>query len=173
VRFQAVASLVELDAARAAPLVRPLLSDDDATVRAQAAAALGDVGDHESKDALSALLADAVEVRHEAALALARLDDRRGLAILVAALGDRERAFDAAAALAHLGIEDSTEARAALVRILKRPFGDPLVKVMAADALAKAGEALGRQHLLKAAHARRDDVSGLAQSVLRELDGAD
>jgi HEAT repeat protein len=168
VRFQVITSLVELDPARAAPLVRPLLDDGDAHVRAQAAAALGDARDLPSLEPLAARLDDVPEVRHEAALALARLGDRRALPRLLSALDDGERALDAAAAIAQLGIDDP--AREALARLLSRWLADPLVKVRAAEALARAGDRRGRAHLERAARARRDDVRGLAQSVLSDLD---
>ena len=169
VRFQAVASLAEIDATRAAPLVVGLLDDGDAKVRAQAAAALGDAGERRHADRLARLLDDTVDVRHEAALALARLGDRRALPSLVAALGTADRAFDAATALAALGIGEDASARAALGQEVTRFFGDAMVKVRAAEALAKAGDERGKEHLRKAAKSRRDDVRGLAQSVLSEL----
>ena len=59
--------------------------------------------------------------------------------------------------------------RAALAHEVGRFFGDPLVKVRAAEALAKRGDARGVEHLQKAARSRRDDVRGLAESVLTEL----
>jgi HEAT repeat protein len=173
-RFQAIASLAEIDDTRAAPLVAPLLEDADVEVRAQAAAALGD-GNRAARpflDALAARLGDERAVRHEAALALARLGDRRGIPTLVLALGDREQALDAATALAEIGVEGNPEATAALARVLSRTFGDRLVKVRAAEALARAGDPRGRAHLARAARARRDDVRGLAQSVLSNLDAS-
>jgi HEAT repeat protein len=173
VRFQAIASLAQIDAARAAPLVRPALADADAHVRAQAACALGDARDAASADALAPLVADASpEVRHEAALALARLHDRRAVPVLVAALDDRARALDAASALADLGAADGEPGRAALTRALGRLLGDPLVKLHAARALARSGDARARAWLEKAARSRREDVRGLAQSVLSDLGDA-
>ena len=173
VRFQAVASLAEIDAARAAPLVVALLDDGDAKVRAQAAAALGDSGERRHADRIARLLDDSDDTRHEAALALARLGDRRAVPTLVSALAVVDRALDAATALAALGIGDDAVARAALGNEVDRFFGDALVKVRAAEALAKAGDARGRAHLKKALRSRRDDVRGLAQSVLSELGDAD
>ena len=172
VRFQAVASLSEIDAARAAPLVVALLDDEDGKVRAQAAAALGDAGERRHADRLARLLDDRDDIRHEAALALARLGDRRALPALVAGLGVADRALDAATPLASLGVGEDAVARAALGHEVERFFGDPMVKVRAAEALAKAGDARGRAHLAKAARSRRDDVRGLAQSVLSELGDA-
>lgn len=169
VRFQAIASLAELDAARAAPLVAPLLTDSDGKIRAQVAAALGDAGDRAYADRLAALLDDADEVRHEAALALARLGDRRAIPSLLAALRRADRAFDAATALANLDAARDPETREILAREMSRTFGDALVKVRAAEALARAGDTRGLDHLRKAERARRQDVRGLAQSVLSNL----
>lgn len=171
-RFQAIASLAEIDAARAAPLVVALVDDPDAKVRAQALAALGDAADASYVDRVARRLDDEDEVRHEAALALARLGDRRALPLLVAALGRRERALDAATALAALGVADDLAARAALAQEVTRFFGDALVKVRAAEALARAGDERGLAHLRKAARAGRDDVRGLAESVLSQLGDA-
>jgi HEAT repeat protein len=169
VRFQAIASLAEIDAARAATVVLPLCDDLDGKVRAQVAAALGDSGQRVHADRLARLLDDNDDVRHEAALALARLGDRRGLPSLLRVLGDRNRALDAATALARLGIGGDATATAALGRTVERWLGDPLVKVRAAEALARAGDGRGMIHLRRAAKAGRDDVRGLAQSVLSEL----
>ena len=173
VRFQAVASLAEIDAARAAPLVVALLDDDDAKVRAQAAAALGDSGERRYADRIARLLDDSDDVRNEAALALARLGDRRAVPTLVAALAVADRALDAATQLAALGLGEDAAARAALGHEVDRFFGDPLVKVRAAEALARAGDARGRAHLHKALRSRRADVRGLAQSVLSDIGDAD
>ena len=90
---------------------------------------------------------------------------------LVAALASADRALDAATALAALGIGDDAVARAALSHEVARFFGDALVKVRAAEALAKAGDARGGEYLRKAARSRRDDVRGLAESVLSQLGG--
>lgn len=169
VRFQAIASLAEIDAARAAVVILPALDDRDGKVRAQAAAALGDSGERVHADRLARLLDDSDDVRHEAALALARLGDRRGLPSLVRALADRNRALDAATALAKLGIGGDAAATAALGHAVERWLGDPLVKVRAAEALARAGDARGMTHLRRAARASRDDVRGLAESVLSDL----
>jgi hypothetical protein len=86
------------------------------------------------------------------------------------ALTHRDRALDAAEALARLHAADDANVKAALERELSRWLADPLVKVRAAEALAKAGHARGREYLQKAARARRDDVRGLAEAVLMDLD---
>jgi HEAT repeat protein len=169
VRFQAIASLAEIDAVRAAPRVVALISDGDVKVRAQVAAALGDAADPAYADRLAALLDDADEARHEAALALARLRDRRAIPSLLVALRRAERAFDAATALATLDAAREAGARERLAGEMTRLFGDALVKVRAAEALARAGDERGLEHLRKAVKSRREDVSGLARSVLSDL----
>jgi HEAT repeat protein len=169
VRFQAITSLSEIDPARSVEHARALLADPDGKVRAQAVAALGDSGDSATRDAIAAHLDDGDEIRWEAALALGRLDDRRGLALLVAGLSQRERAYDAASALTTLGAADDPAARAALERIVGRLFGDPIVKVRAAHALARTGHAAALAHLERAARSRREDVRGLATEALAEL----
>src|SRR5207302_6816389 len=133
-----------------------LVDDGGAKVRAQVAAALGDSGERAEADRVARLLDDVDDVRHEAALALARLGDRRATTVLVAALGRADRALDAATALAQLGVGDDDAARAALAQLVGKLFGDALVKVRAAEALARAGDARGLAHLRKAARSRRD-----------------
>jgi HEAT repeat protein len=169
VRFQALASLVEIDAARAAPIVRPLLDDGDVKVRAQAAAALGDAGDAGARDLLARKLEDVDEVKREAALALGRLGDRRGVPALMTALTEADHALDAASVLAELGVAGDERLRATLAHEIGRFFGDRLVKVRCAEALARSGDPRGRAYLEKARHARREDVRGLAESVLGSL----
>jgi HEAT repeat protein len=169
VRFQALASLIEIDAARAAPLVRPLLDDADGKVRAQAVAALGDARDATVRDRVARMLDDVDDVRFEAAVALARLGDRRGVPVLVATLAHRDRAFDAASALAEIGLGGDEQATETLAREVGRLFGDPMVKVRCAEALLRSGDARGRAYLEKARRARREDVRGLAESVLEQV----
>ena len=170
VRFQAIASLAEISSERSAPLLRPLVGDRDPKVRAQAAAALGDARDEAAREALAAHLTDVEEERHEAALALARLGDLRAVPILVTSLPAGDRAFDAATALAELDAARQPEIRALCAGLLTRILGDPMVKVRAAQALARAGDPRGRAYLEKALRARRDEVRGLATTVLTELD---
>jgi HEAT repeat protein len=168
-RFQAIASLAEIDAARAAPLVAPLADDHDLKIRAQVAAALGDAGDHAFAAVLVRLLDDADEPRHEAALALAQLHDRRAIPSLLSALRQADRAFDSATALAALDAARDADVREMLAGEMTRLFGDALVKVRAAEALARAGDDRGLEHLRKATRSRREDVRGLARSVLSDL----
>ena len=84
---------------------------------------------------------------------------------LLAALGGRDRALDAADGARRAGAaDDAVHARRS--QALGTMLGDPLVKVRAAEALARAGDAARPRAPGKAARARRDDVRGLAQSVL-------
>jgi HEAT repeat protein len=165
VRFQAAASLAELDPVRAAPLLRAALTDEDPEVRASAAAGLAEVPpDPETRAALLPLLADLFAApRFEGALALARLRDPRAAPVLIEFLGDRLRALDAAQALALLQDERS---RAPLLRILRRFFAPRPLKVRAAYALMRLGDPAGRAYLEKAARARNEMVRGLAEEML-------
>jgi HEAT repeat protein len=168
VRFQAAASLGELDVARAAPLLRVALSDEDAEVRANAACALGDAPrDDQTVEALAGLLKDGKEEpRFEAAFALAVFGDRRATAVLAAFLRDDGRALDAARGLAMLRDPESTQA---LAQTLRGFFVPMLVKVRAAHALARLGEKQGRQYLERMAQKRKEEVRGLASELLAEL----
>ena len=114
------------------------------------------------------LLDDAGDVRHEAALALARLGDRRAHA--VAGGGARHRR--SRARRRHRARRRSASATTARARARCRAarstrfFGDALVKVRAAEALARAGDARGLEHLRKAARSPPRRRARLAQSVL-------
>src|SRR5262249_26480094 len=125
--------------------------------------------DSAARDPLAARLGDAEEVRYEAALALARLKDRRGVPELIQALREPRRAYDAASVLAELGVNGDDLLRAVLVREMTRFLGDPLVKVRCAEARARAGDPRAREHLRGARRSRREDVRGLAESVLETL----
>jgi HEAT repeat protein len=168
VRFQAAASLGELDAGRAAPLLRAALQDADPEVRANAAAGLGEApAVRDTDEALAALLDEPhAEPRFEAAYALALHGDQRATPVLAAFLDEKERAYEAAQALALLADDRSVEP---LRRLLRRWLAPPLVKVQAAHALARLGEASGRAHLERATRARREDVRGLAMELLERL----
>jgi HEAT repeat protein len=168
VRFQAAASLAEIDAERAAPLLRVALRDEDPEVRANAAAGLADAPhDAETIEALAkaAETEKQPEPRFEAAYALARHGDKRATLVLHDFLRDETRAYDAADALGQLADPRSLEP---LRRLMRRWFAPALVKVRAAHALALLGDAAGREYLEKAAERRREDVSGLAKELLEK-----
>jgi HEAT repeat protein len=168
VRFQAAASLAEIDAERAAPLLRVALRDEDPEVRANAASGLAEAPhEPETIEALAKLLdgEKQPEPRFEAAYALAQHGDKRATLVLHEFLRDETRAYDAAGALSQLADPRSVEP---LRRLLRRWFAPPLVKVRAAHALAQLGEQVGREYLEKAAQRRREDVSGLAKELLEK-----
>lgn len=80
-----------------------LLEDAAAPVRREAAAALGDLGEREAISRLAEHLDDEDrDTAFEASFALASLGDERGLPLLVAALGDPRRRFDACEGLRRL-----------------------------------------------------------------------
>jgi len=186
-RFQAVRQLVQLDAARALPLLVPLLEDGDADVRAEASAAIGDAlverpaglveaDAAAARDALARLV-DADDLAcPEAAFALARAGDRRGLPVL---LEEVRPARGEAALLAATGLWelarldpqalDGGETRAAIEAALRRWRGEPLTRVYLAAALARVGVPSGRAHLERAARAWREDVRGAAREILETL----
>src|SRR5262249_31580273 len=146
VRFQAAAALAELDAERAAPLLRVALRDEDPEVRANAAAGLADApNEAETIEALARLLEGEKqpEPRFEAAYALAQHGDKRATLVLHEFLRDDTRALDAAGALGRLADPRSAEP---LRRLLRRWFAPALVKVRAAHALPKPRDAAGPEH---------------------------
>jgi len=105
-------------------------------------------------------------VRFEAAMALARLGDARGSEVLLAHLGDRELGPLAAE---HLFRCTPRDAAPALRRSLRRWLAPAAEKVWAAAALARLGEALGRESLLRFLRSRRQSVRGLAIQAMGEV----
>jgi len=190
-RFQAVASLAELDLGAALPFVERAVDDSDSKIRAQAAAILGDsfgqdlAGDGPEQHpperpawvspALIRLTSDGNgEVSREAAFSLARIGDVAAIPTLVSALsGSRDPLLDAATALAGLARRHraATPFHAdALMKHLGRFRADPLVQVRLAEALAWQGDPRGRPNLERLAKTwLRSDVRGLAADVLASL----
>ncbi len=168
-RFDAIAQLVENDVPDAQRRILPLLADPFAPVRAQAACALGDLGDRAVADRLAALLGDEPEVVFEAALALARLADTRGVDVLVGALFDG-RSMDAVTALGQVDLRGHPIAADALKQLARRWFGQPLAKLRAAVILAKSGHPEGRALVARLARSWRKEIRAQAQIELAELD---
>jgi len=167
VRFQAVVALAGFALPAAAEPLRGALADTDPGVRAAAAAALGDLGFRAAAPELAARLDDPDEaVRVEAAIALSRLDDPRGTPLLVELLRHRDYGPQAAAALFR---RPDPAALPALRAVLGRWFVSPVLKVWAAAALARLGEAEGRAQLLRLLGRRQAPVRGLAIQLLGEL----
>jgi HEAT repeat protein len=166
-RFQAAAALPQVNPGAAAAPLCGALADRDAEVRASAAAALGDLGDTSVIEALVACLDDVeVQVRMEAGIALSRLGDERGRERLVQFLGDQQYGLLAAEQLfRHPG----AWAAPALRQVLQRWLAPKLLKVWAAAALARLGDAEGRRVLLAMLRERNEMVRGLTLQLLGEL----
>lgn len=178
-RFQATLSLGQIDARRAAPFLVKALGDLDLEVRTNAAAAVGDcAAAGVLDDALRAAAAERLvemittapkDARLEAALALARLGDRRATAPLCEALGDTARGLVAADALGKLG---DPAAVTALRRVRGRFWNPRVLRVAASAALARLGGGEEeRTFLLERARRGPSDARGLAIQALGALGG--
>jgi HEAT repeat protein len=174
-RFQAATSLAEIDTARAFDPLVAALADRDPQVVGAAALSLGA---SENPRAVAALVArldhtDA-SARFDVAYALAELDDASGRDVLIAALADPERAWDAVTALGWLATRDDAEA---LGRAVTNKKTAPEAQVLAAGTLLRI-DANGTHHdaarrvLLDALTTRKEHVRGLAIEQLAEVGGA-
>jgi HEAT repeat protein len=171
-RFQAATSLAEVDATRAYEPLVVALGDRDAQVIGAAALALGAIGDKRAVAVLAPIIDHAdVNARFDAAYALAELGDATGQGILVEAVGDAERAWDAVAALATLGVTAPAPSAAHAVEALGRALTNRKVPVeatvvAAGRLLAIAPESThadaARRVLLAALQIRKTHVRGLA-----------
>ncbi len=174
------------------------LLDDNAPVRREAAAALGDVGGEQAQAWLQRHLDDEdIDTRFEVAFALAGLQDASGLGMLTAALEDPKRRLDACEAIARLGEPVGIEPLNALItkRLLPWPdrltalaalhrLGDPdagrlLVertvawgsaeRAMALGLIGRYQIAAGYDALIAVATKKRDRLRGVAVRALGEL----
>ena len=167
VRFQAIASLAQIDPGAAQQPLRKALQDEDPEVRASAAATLSDIKDMNAREAIFALLEDfSPTVQIEAAMALARLGDRRGTPVLIEHLEDKAYQHQAAEHLFHC---PDRAAIPALRQTLNRWLAPPVIKVWAAGALWRLQEEEGRRQLLALLGSRRQMVRGLCIQVLGEI----
>ena len=169
VRFQAATSLAEIDAERAYEPLVAALADRDPQVVAAAALSLGAGGNRRAVT----LLIDKLEhpeaaTRFDVAYALAELGDPTGRDILVAALGDADRAWDAVGALGHL-----TDANDALGRALINKKTPPEATALAAGKLLArdASNEAAKRVLIAALTARKIHVRGIAIEQLTEVGG--
>ncbi len=171
-RFQAATSLCEIDRVAAyGPLVASL-ADADPQVLAAVALALGATEDGRAAGHLARLLEHADRgVTFDAAYALAQLGDRRGRTRLYAALGDRDRAWDAIEVLEQ---NDDRDAIAPLARCLVDKALTPELGVRAAAALLAldASHAAAQAFLIAALDHRKLPVRGLAVEQLGRIGGA-
>jgi HEAT repeat protein len=189
VRMEACSSLGELREPSALPHLIKRLDDGAAPVRQNAAIALGTIGhpdgfehlvgaaalalgaigDRRALPLLAAELEHAdVGARFDVAYALAELKDPRGREVLVAALADPERAWDAVTALATLGTIDDAEA---LSRAMSSKSTPPEATVLAAGKVLAimpegAHHDAARRVLVAALGARKVNVRGLAVEQL-------
>jgi len=168
-RLQAAIALPLVDPAGTLEPLQRALDDEDAEVRAAAAAALGDLKQEPSRERLAKLSATDPEltVRLEAAAALARLGDRRGTAVLVPLLDDRDYGLLAAE---HLFRCPDPSAAEALRKVSTRWLAPPLLKVWALGALARLGEEAARRALVDLLQSKAETVRGLTIQVLGEID---
>ncbi len=189
-RFQAASSIAEIDATRAYALLVAALGDRDPQVVGAAALALGAIGDARALEVLAPLAAHAdAGARFDVAYALAELSVTgaagpgqarpvvvgAGRAVLVAALSDEDRAWDAVTALGWLG---DREAAAALGDALTSKRTPLEAIVLAAGTLLATGnaseahDAAARRVLIAALTARKIHVRGLAVEQLADVGGS-
>jgi HEAT repeat protein len=161
-RFQAATSLAEIDPVKAYEPILAALGDRDPQVVAAAALSLGALGDARAIAPLVAHV-DCVDpgARFDVAYALAELRDATGRGVLVNALADIDRAWDAVTALANLRDAD------ALARALTEKKVPPEATVLAAGkllAVAPDGphDAAARRVLVAALGHRKGHIRALA-----------
>lgn len=179
-RYQAATSLAEIDGARAFEPLVAALGDADPQVVSAAALALGAINDPRAIAQLAPVLEHAKDaVRFDAAYALAELGDPAGRAVLVGALADPERAWDAVTGLATLATtrpDQATEVADLLGRALVDRKVPPEATVVAAGTVLRvsptsAHEAAARRVLLAGLDARKVTVRGLAVEQLGAAGG--
>lgn len=168
VRFQAAISAAELLGERARAGLAALVADDDAKVRANAIAALATLAPHPptTERLVRALTDTDAEVRLEAALALRKANDARGVGVLRSSLRHPERRFEVMDALGALGAKDAIPD---LVKLASAFLEAPLVKAAASAALARLGDPRGVEGLRAALRAWREGTREYALGVVAEL----
>ena len=180
-RFQAATSLAEIDQARAYEPLVAALADRDPQVIGAAALSLGAIGEKRAIAALVPLVdhRDA-GARFDAAYALAELGDASGQGVLVEALNDAERAWDAITALATLGATATTPSAARAVEALGGALTNrkvpPEATVLAAGRVLEIAPSsphadAAKRVLLAALTARKEHVRGLAVEQLAKGGG--
>jgi HEAT repeat protein len=162
--------------------ITSLLTDNDPSVRAVAATALGELQAVQSNDQLAQLLDDTVGfVQTKAAIALADMGDGRGVAVLVSLLeSGSEKAYDAVIAIGNLG-DDTVSPH--LEKLASRVFLSQALKAAIAAALVRCNATPGRDILQAMITSRfrgtrmaalgalaRMPITGMAASVARLLD---
>lgn len=167
-RFQAATSLVEIDARRAYGPIVASLEDRDPQVVAAAALSLGAIG---NREAIPQLLRQIDHLndstRFDVAYALSELGDASGLGILVIALADADRAWDAVTALATLGDADGL----ASTLTMKKVAPEPMVLAAGSLLFLRSDDQPARRVLVAALGARKVHVRGLAVEQLAKVGG--
>lgn len=172
VRFQAVASYAEIcELDDAAPLA--LFHDPDAKVRANTARSVSRLGQPAQALLREALNDEDALVRSEAALSLARMGDASGVSALRSALANAELAVEALDAIGGLGLRELSDDVATIAQAVLKPLD---LKVAAARALLRVGDARGAtalRELLRAfrSHARSHAVEVVGELRVKELAG--
>jgi hypothetical protein len=145
----------------AAPAIAAYLADDRAEIRRQAASALGALRSAPHSDALADLLDDrGAAVARAAAVALARIGDRRARAPLEAELALRPAA-DIADAIGEIGNSDSG---VAIARLAGHP--DPTLRCAVATALGALDASRFRQVIVRLATDPDQAVRDAARDAL-------
>ena len=143
------------------------LEDEDSVVRGKAAERLGAIGGAGVVDALGKLLEDPdVIVRFKTAVALAYLDDDRGVGALVWGLSRTELCFAALQALTRLG---SAESLPAVKKFFKRLFLHRLERMQAAAVLHRCGDEEGTKFLEEKLNSSKPEERGFALELWGRL----
>lgn len=167
VRFHVAAALPRLNAGVAYAPLKLLLADSDPTVRANAVAALGDIPIEKAASDIADCLNDRhAEVALEAAIALARMNDTRGVETLARHLASDT---DSHLAAEYLYRRPTAKVQLELKNRASRWLGNPAAKVWAAGALVKLDDPYGKERLLELLGSRKQIVRGLTIEVLGEL----
>jgi HEAT repeat protein len=166
VRFQAVVSYLEVCPHAQLSALKPLLRDEDAKVRANAARSATHFGDEARAELRIAIRDDDAGVRAEAALGLARLGESPDPDALRCAFGDPELLAEALDAIAALELHSLQEDAASIAQSVLKPLPH---KVAAARALIRLGDARGLPALRSVLRAFRGDARSFAVQVVGEL----
>lgn len=177
VRAAAALALADVDAREATASLLASVEDDDPLVRQMAITALGEIGDPRATEKLRRATRDArPEVRFQAVVAYARVAPDDAEEALIAASRDDD------ASIRHIAVRAAEElvgggARAASPALLDRfaaMLDDPerRVRLVAAVALGRAGDARGRETLLETVRAGAKSLDPEDVAAAIELSGA-
>jgi HEAT repeat protein len=178
VRYHLPAALVDssarLDALDEVPTLLVKLSRDqrDLETRANAIAALGDIGHTEIAEELRTLLNPRTDrsVRLEAALALSRFGDAEGTKALIEHLGDRGDELDVARRLYEAGgVPKDHELQQAIVHHAARSFVSGPFKAWMAGVLLRIDETAGKDRLEKLMRSKDRTAAGLTIEILGDI----